>query len=44
MTSIRFNTPVLDDLTVEKSTDVVNVQMRNGGYRLARLLNEYFGK
>lgn len=39
-----FNTPVLDDQTVEKSTELVNIEMRNGGYRLAKLLNEYFGK
>lgn len=39
-----FNTVDLDPDTVEKSRDLVNVQIRNGGYRLARLLNEYFGK
>ena len=30
--------------TVELSRELVDTQMRNAGYRLARLLNEYFGK
>lgn len=38
------NTPELDPETVEKSRKVVDIELRNGGYRLARLLNEYFGK
>lgn len=36
--------PVLDPDTVEKSRNLCNMQMRNAGYRLARLLNEYFGE
>ncbi len=39
-----FNTEVLRDDTVELSRDLVNLQMRNAGYRLAYLLNRYFGK
>lgn len=35
---------VLDPETVEKSRDIVCIQLRNAGYRLARLLNEYFGE
>lgn len=35
---------VLREDTVELSTDLVNRQMRDAGYRLAYLLNEYFGK
>lgn len=35
---------VLDPDTVEKSRELCNRQMRDAGYRLARLLNEYFGK
>ncbi len=38
------NTEVLNPNTVELSRDLVNVQMRNAGYRLAYLLNRYFGK
>ena len=38
------NTPVLDDKTIELSTDLVNLQMTRAGYRLAYLLNLYFGK
>ena len=39
-----FNTEELNPDTVELSRDLVNTQMRNAGYRLARLLNEYFDK
>lgn len=39
-----FNTEVLNPNTVELSRDLVDTQLRNAGYRLARLLNEYFGK
>jgi len=35
---------VLRDDTVELSKDLVNLQMRNAGYRLAYLLNQYFGQ
>lgn len=35
---------VMRDDTVELSTELVNRQMRDGGYRLAHLLNTYFGK
>lgn len=35
---------VMRDDTVELSTELVNRQMRDGGYRLAYLLNMYFGK
>ena len=38
------NTPVLDEKTVELSADLVNKQMQRAGYRLAYLLNLYFGK
>ena len=37
------NSPVLREDTVEISKDLVNMQMRNAGYRLAYLLNKYFG-
>lgn len=37
-------TEILRDDTVELSTEMVNEQMRNAGYRLAYLLNLYFGK
>lgn len=37
-----FNTEVLNPNTVELSRDLVGIQLRNAGYRLARLLNEYF--
>ena len=37
-------TEVMRDDTVELSTDLVNKQMRDAGYRLAFLLNTYFGK
>ena len=37
------NTPVLHENTVELSRDLVNLEMRNAGYRLAHLLNRYFG-
>ena len=36
------NTPVLNENTVELSRDLVNLEMRNAGYRLAYLLNRYF--
>lgn len=42
-----INPPLTEDLdpdTVEKSREVVSLQLRDAGYRLARLLNEYFGK
>ena len=38
------NTPVLDEKTVELSAELVNKQMQRAGYRLAYLLNLYFGK
>ena len=38
------NTPVLRDDTIELSTELVNKQMQYAGYRLAYLLNLYFGK
>lgn len=38
------NTKVLNPNTVELSRELVNLQMRNAGYRLAYLLNRYFGK
>ena len=38
------NTPVLDEKTIELSTELVNKQMQRAGYRLAYLLNLYFGK
>ena len=38
------NTKVLNPNTVELSRDLVDLQMRNAGYRLAHLLNRYFGK
>ncbi|MCR5325701.1 MAG: S1/P1 nuclease [Bacteroidales bacterium] len=34
----------LDPDTIEKSRDIVRLQLRDAGYRLARLLNQYFGK
>lgn len=43
----RWNLPetkILREDTVEISKNVVNLQMRNAGYRLAYLLNKYFGK
>ncbi len=36
------NKAVLDPNTVELSRDLVNLEMRNAGYRLAYLLNRYF--
>ena len=36
------NTPVLAENTVELSRELVNLEMRNAGYRLAYLLNRYF--
>ena len=38
------NKEILDPNTVELSRDLVNLQMRNAGYRLAYLLNKYFDK
>ena len=38
------NTPVLDEKTVELSAELVNKQMQRAGYRMAYLLNQYFGK
>lgn len=38
------NTEKLNPKTVELSTDLVNKQMRDAGYRLAYLLNKYFDK
>ena len=38
------NTKVLREDTVEISRTLVNLQLRNAGYRLAYLLNTYFGK
>lgn len=38
------NTEVLNPNTVELSRDLVNLQMRNAGYRLAYLLDSYFGE
>ncbi len=35
---------ILREDTVEISKNLVNLQMRNAGYRLAYLLNKYFGK
>lgn len=37
-------TAVLRDDTVELSRELVNLQMRDAGYRLAYLLNKYFGQ
>ena len=34
---------VLDD-TIERSKDLIDMQLRHAGYRLAHLLNKYFGK
>jgi len=39
-----FLTKDLDPDTVEKSREIVSLQLRDAGYRLARLLNELFGK
>ncbi len=39
-----FNTEVLRDDTVELSRELVNLQMRNAGYRLAYLLNKCFDR
>ncbi|MBO6170109.1 MAG: S1/P1 nuclease [Bacteroidales bacterium] len=43
----QINPPLtknLDPDTIEKSREVVTLQLRDAGYRLARLLNFYFGK
>ena len=39
-----IGTEELNPNTIELSRDLVNMQMRDGGYRLAYLLNKYFGK
>ena len=39
-----FGTPELDPQTVEKSRALVDIQLRNAGYRLAKKLNQYFNK
>lgn len=39
-----IGTEELNPKTIELSRDLVNMQMRDGGYRLAYLLNKYFGK
>lgn len=38
------DTVELDPDTVEKSRGIVSLQIKDAGYRLARLLDEYFGK
>lgn len=40
----EHNRKVLDPNTVELSRDLVNLELRNAGYRLAYLLDKYFGK
>lgn len=43
----EINAPLTVDLdpdTIEKSREIVRLQLRDAGYRLARLLNQYFGK
>ena len=43
----EINAPLTEELdpdSVEKSREIVSLQLRDAGYRLARLLNEYFGK
>lgn len=43
----EINPPLTEDLapdTVERSRELVSLQLRDAGYRLARLLNDYFGK
>jgi hypothetical protein len=37
-------TEELRDDTIELSKDVIDIQLRHAGYRLAHLLNKYFGK
>ena len=37
-------TPDLLDDTIERSKDMVDTQLRHAGYRLAHLLNRYFGE
>lgn len=42
-----INAPLTYDLdpdTIEKSREIISLQLRDAGYRLARLLNQYFGK
>ncbi len=39
-----YDAAVLNPRTVELSADLVDMQLRNAGYRLAYLLNLYFGK
>ena len=36
------NTKVLNPKTIELSHELIDLQMRNAGYRLALLLNRYF--
>ncbi len=38
------NTKVLNPNTIELSRNLVDIQLRNAGYRLAYLLNNYFGE
>lgn len=43
----EINPPLTVDLapdTVERSRELVSLQLRDAGYRLARLMNEFFGK
>ena len=40
----KFLTPDLDPNTVEMSRELITMQLRNAGYRLAYLLNKYFDK
>ena len=42
-----INAPLSEELdpdTVEKSREIISLQLRDAGYRLAALLNKYFGK
>ncbi len=43
----EINPPLTEELdpdTVEKSREIISLQLRDAGYRLAELLNRYFGK
>ena len=40
----KFDQKVMRDDTIEISKDLVAMQLRNAGYRLAYLLNLYFGE
>ena len=40
----KFLAPDLDPNTVEMSRELITMQLRNAGYRLAYLLNKYFDK